>query len=161
MACDASKVLLTLQTRAGKTADPNALGTTLVASLQEAFPQASWVGIYWLDGDELKLGPYVGPPTEHTTIAVGRGVCGTAIAENKDQVVPDVRERENYLACSATTRSELVVLIQAMGKTIGQIDMDAPEVGAFGEVDRCIVRAVADSFGGILALTSSGRFQRP
>jgi GAF domain-containing protein len=124
-------------------------------------PQATWVGIYWLEGDELVLGPFEGPPTEHARIPVGRGVCGTAIAEDKDQVVTDVRQVENYLACSATTRSELVVLIRCMGKVVGQVDMDADTVGAFSAVDHCVVRAVADSFGGILSLTRSGRFTRP
>src|SRR5687767_8118178 len=113
---DAQTVLGGLMAQAAHTSDPDTLGQTLVAALREQLPQASWVGIYWLEGDELVLGPYVGPPTDHTRIPVGKGVCGTAVAQDRDQVVPDVREVENYLACSATTRSELVVLIRCMGK---------------------------------------------
>ncbi len=161
MGCDASQVLATLTRRAAETSDPDALGQTLVQAIQEHLPKANWVGIYWLEGEELVLGPYVGAPTEHTRIQVGQGVCGTAIAEHKDQIVADVRELDNYLACSPTTRSELVLLIQCMGKVIGQIDLDSDEVGAFGDDDRCVLHAIADAFAGILSLTASGRFPRP
>src|SRR5437868_734938 len=74
------------------------------------FDHYHWVGIYWLRGDELVLGPYVGDATEHTHIPVGQGVCGTAVAENKNQVIADVRQISNYLACSVKTRAEIVVL---------------------------------------------------
>jgi GAF domain-containing protein len=160
MSCDASQVLVALTQRATETADPDALGQTLVEAIRRNMPRANWVGIYWLQGEELVLGPYVGAATEHTRIPVGTGVCGTAIAEKRDQVVPDVRSVSNYLACSATTRSELVVLIHCMGKIVGQIDLDSDEVGAFGPVEHCIVRAIADAFSGILSLTASGRFMR-
>ena len=113
-------------------------------------PQASWVGIYWLEGSELQLGPFVGPPTEHTRIPVGTGVCGTAVATDEDVVVEDVRELDNYLACSATVRSEIVVLIRAHGEVIGQFDLDAESVGAFSDNDLCVLRAAADGFGGLL-----------
>lgn len=117
----------------------------------EAMPRASWVGIYWLEDDELALGPYVGAATDHTRIRVGQGVCGTAVLEDEDQAVEDVREIENYLACSATVRSEAVVLIRTMGEVVGVLDLDSAQVGAFGHVEVCILRAVADSFGGLLA----------
>jgi GAF domain-containing protein len=150
MAADAARVLLELQKRAVETSDPDALGRTVVAALKEEIPQASWVGIYWLRGDALVLGPFVGPPTEHVRIPVGRGVCGTAVAEGRDVVVPDVREVGNYLACSATVRSEIVVLIRSHGVVVGQLDLDAEAVRAFGEVDHRVLRAVADGFGGLL-----------
>ena len=113
--------------------------------------QAGWVGIYWLRKQELVLGPFEGPETEHARIPVGTGVCGTAAATDRDQRVDDVRELDNYLACSNATRSELVVLIRSQGRVIGQIDLDADEVGAFSENDYCVVRTVADGFGGLLA----------
>jgi L-methionine (R)-S-oxide reductase len=155
MSCDVSRVLASLQARASETTDPDALGEALVHALEEAFPKASWVGIYWLRGRELVLGPYVGPPTEHTRIPVGTGVCGTAAATGQDQLVADVREVENYLACSPAVRSEVVVLIRAMGQVVGQIDLDSEQVGAFDAVDHCILRAAADSFGGLLGAASS------
>ena len=150
MSCDASSVLSTLQAKAMETQEPDVLGTTLVEALTEELPQASWVGIYWLRGQELVLGPYRGPATEHTHIPVGTGVCGTAIATGEDQRIDDVREVDNYLACAADVRSEMVVLIQSRGMVVGQIDLDANAVGAFDEDDLCVVRAIADGFGGLI-----------
>jgi GAF domain-containing protein len=147
---DAAAVLNLLANAAAESTDPQHLGKVLVGALAQQLPHASWVGIYWLRGEELELGPYVGPPTEHTRIPVGRGVCGTAIAEDRDQVVDDVRTRENYLACSATVRSEIVVLIRSHGKVVGQVDMDSEHVGAFGPGDHAAVRALCDAFGTLL-----------
>jgi len=117
----------------------------LMRCLHDRLPCYHWVGIYWLEGDTLVLGPYVGPPTEHVRIPVGRGVCGTAVAENANQIVYDVRERENYLACNLETRSEIVVLIRhpETGAIIGQIDVDGIEVGAFDESDEAFLEAIA------------------
>lgn len=105
-----------------------------------------WVGVYKLAGDELILGPYVGPETDHTRIPVGRGVCGTAVAENKNQVVVDVRERANYLACNLETRSEIVVLIREASsqRILGQIDVDGTKVGQFGAEEERFLIAVAE-----------------
>jgi L-methionine (R)-S-oxide reductase len=105
-----------------------------------------WVGVYWLRGSELVLGPYVGLPTEHVRIPVGRGVCGTAVAENMNQIIEDVRELENYLACNLETRSEIVVLIRHpdTGKILGQIDVDGTEVGAFDESDEALLEVIGE-----------------
>jgi L-methionine (R)-S-oxide reductase len=111
--------------------------------LDEARPSWGWVGVYLLDGDELVLSPYVGPATEHTVIPVGQGVCGTAVAEDRNQRVDDVRDRDNYLACSTGTRSELVVLIRHGGRVVGQIDVDSDEVAAFGPGDEDLLAGVA------------------
>mgnify|MGYP003456864100 CR=1 FL=1 len=78
-------------------------------------------------------------------------VCGTAVAEDADQLVEDVRQRPNYLACSAKVRSEIVVLIRSAGRVVGQIDMDSERVAGFSADDACVLKAVADSFGGLLA----------
>lgn len=111
-------------------------------------PKFNWVGIYVLKGQELELGPYMGAPSEHTRIAVGTGVCGTAVAEGADQNVPDVRARENYLSCSLETRSELVVLIRDQtGRILGQIDIDSHTLNAFGEEEEQAVRKVARELG--------------
>jgi L-methionine (R)-S-oxide reductase len=122
-------------------ADAHALAMQLIA---RHFDHYQWVGIYWLDGDQLILGPYVGQPTDHRQIAVGQGVCGTAIAKRENQLVADVREVANYLACSATTRSEIVVLIRRDGKIIGQIDADSDQVSAFDRTDEALLSAVAE-----------------
>ena len=106
------------------------------------------VGIYVLQRDTLVLGPYIGAKPVHTRIRVGMGVCGTAVLEEKDQNVPDVRERANYLACGLETRSELVCLIRDQkGRIVGQIDVDSHQAGAFGETEELAVRQVADELG--------------
>jgi L-methionine (R)-S-oxide reductase len=111
-------------------------------------PQFDWVGIYLLRDDVLELGPFVGAPTEHTRIAVGVGVCGTAVARNEDMNVPDVTAVENYLACSADTRSELVVLIRSPeGRILGQIDIDSHARDAFGPEQEEAVKQVAREIG--------------
>jgi GAF domain-containing protein len=156
---DISPILAAIAECASCKTDRNDLGKVVVDAIHQRLPQAGWTGIYWLEGDELVLGPSIGPATEHTRIPVGRGVCGTAVAENRDQVVPDVRERENYLACSAATRSEVVVLIRANGKIVGQIDLDSDKVDAFSPDDVSFLKMVAGALGSLLAepVEPSGR----
>ena len=103
-----------------------------------------WCGVYRLEGDVLILDEYVGAPTDHTRIPVGKGVCGTAVAENKNQVVADVSKLDNYLACSTETRSEIVVLIRRDGKVLGQIDIDSHDPGCFDETDESLLESVAE-----------------
>ncbi len=98
-------------------------------------PGYNWSGIYRLEGDTLVLDEYVGAATDHTRIKVGVGVCGTAVAEDRNQVIEDVRELTNYLSCSLQTRSEIVVLIRKGDKVLGQIDIDGHETGAFDRTD--------------------------
>lgn len=122
-----------------------------VEALAEDRPRWSWTGIYLLHGDELRLDAFVGPETDHTTIRVGTGVCGTAIAQGRNQVVRDVRERADYLACSASTRSELVVLIRHpkdAQRSVGQIDVDADAVGEFSPEDERLLERVAELISG-------------
>lgn len=106
-----------------------------------------WSGIYRLEGDMLVLDAYVGAETDHTVIPVGRGVCGTAVAENSNQVIADVREINNYLSCSLNTRSEIVTLIRQGDNVIGQIDIDGHQVGAFDKLDEVFL----DELGSLLA----------
>ena len=88
--------------------------------------------------------------TEHTTIPVGKGVCGTAVATGEDQNVGDVRGRANYLACNLFTRSELVVLIRRGGTILGQIDVDSDEVDPFTPDEVRAVRQVAEALAVLL-----------
>src|SRR2546426_11803754 len=80
---------------------------------------------YMRHGDELVLEAFSGRDTPHTRIPVGRGVCGTAVATDRDQNVPDVTAAGNYLACNLETKSELVVLIRRGASILGQIDVDS------------------------------------
>jgi GAF domain-containing protein len=116
-----------------------------VRLLHALSPRFYWTGIYELFPDNtLRLGPFVGPPTNHVFIGVGQGVCGTAVAERRNMNIPDVTRVTNYLACSAETRSELVVLIRS-GETIhAQIDIDSHEIAAFDEGIEALVQEVAD-----------------
>ena len=95
--------------------------------------RCSWVGVYLLnkEGNELWLHNYVGMPTEYAKIQVGQGVCGTAVAEKKNQNVADVSEVENYLVCNPDVQSELVVLIRAGDEIFGEIDLDSEDPKAF------------------------------
>jgi GAF domain-containing protein len=105
---------------------------TAVRMLHDSHPRFHWTGIYELFPDNvLRLGPFVGAPTDHVFIAVGRGVCGTAVAERRNINVPDVSKATNYLACSTATKSELVVLIRRGDRIYAQIDIDSHEIDAF------------------------------
>src|ERR687898_73343 len=114
----------------------------VVRRVHEAHPVWDWSGIYLLLGDTLVLGPRTAP-VDHSRIEVGEGVCGTAVSEDKNQVVEDVREVENYLACSIHTRSEIVVLIRHEGEIVGQFDIDSDAVGAFTSVDEALLEELA------------------
>src|SRR5918992_3660861 len=110
----------------------------VVRLVHQAHPSWDWSGIYLLTGGVLVLGPSTAP-ADHDRIEVGEGVCGTAVSEDKNQVVEDVREVENYLACSIHTRSEIVVLIRHEGEIVGQFDIDSDTVGAFTGEDEALL----------------------
>ena len=115
-----------------------------VKGLHASDARFNWTGIYELGSDDvLHLGPYVGAATEHTAIPVGRGVCGTAVAQKRDLNIPDVRNVGNYLACSLRTRSELVVLIRDGDTIYAQIDIDSNKVNAFDASAKAKVDRVA------------------
>jgi GAF domain-containing protein len=117
----------------------------VVRLVHDAHPLWGWSGIYLLVDETLVVGPFAGSdePPEHSRIEVGDGVCGTAVAEDKNQLVEDVRELDNYLACSLSTRSELVVLIREGGRIVGQFDIDSDERGAFTEEDEVLLEEIA------------------
>ena len=106
----------------------------------------NWTGIYLFDSnnDKLELEYFVGKPTEHTSIKVGVGVCGSAVSENIDKIITDVRNEENYLACSLETRAEIVVLIKKNNQILGQIDVDSDLVDAFDEIDHKNLKIIAN-----------------
>lgn len=118
----------------------------VVRLVHHARPLWDWSGIYLLVEDTLVIGPFAGSEEapEHSRIPVGEGVCGTAVAENENQTVRDVRDLDNYLACSLSTRSELVVLIRHGGRIVGQFDIDSDQVGAFAAEDEAFLDKLAD-----------------
>lgn len=105
--------------------------------LQTEVSYYNWVGFYFRNGakEELILGPYVGAHTDHTVIPYGKGICGQVAVSNENFVVPDVSAQDNYLACSLTVKSEIVVPLFVNGENIGQIDIDSHEINPFTEED--------------------------
>ena len=111
-----------------------------------------WVGFYFRNGDkeELKLGPYVGEPTDHTIIPFGKGICGQVAISNQNFVVPDVSAQDNYIACSITVKSEIVVPIFVNGENIGQIDIDSKTIDPFTDADERFLEFVCENIATIL-----------
>jgi GAF domain-containing protein len=118
--------------------------------LQAAGPPYTSVYLYMLHGGELVLEAFAGRETDHTRIAVGHGVCGTAVATGQDQNVGDVRAISNYIACNAFTRSELVVLIRRGQVVLGQIDVDSDQPDPFTPDEEAAVRRVAEALAVLL-----------
>jgi GAF domain-containing protein len=106
----------------------------ITAGLRECLPIASWLGFYIRRGNELVLGPFQGK-IACVRIAFGRGVCGTAAAERRTVIVPDVNEFPGHIACDAGSRSEIVVPILRRGEVVAVLDLDSYELAAFDEVD--------------------------
>jgi GAF domain-containing protein len=113
-------------------------------------PPYTSVYAYMLHGSELVLEAHAGRETDHTRIPVGRGVCGTAVAEQRDQNVADVTAIGNYLACNVFTKSELVVLIRRGDHILGQLDIDSDVPNGFGEREHADVKEVADALAVLL-----------
>ncbi|TYP77277.1 GAF domain-containing protein [Aquimarina intermedia] len=97
----------------------------------------NWVGFYFKNGDkeELKLRTYVGAPTDHEIIPFGKGICGQVAVSNENFVVPDVQAQDNYIACSISVKSEIVIPMFKDGANIGQIDIDSDTPDPFTEED--------------------------
>jgi len=117
----------------------------VVDFLCDNFEHYNWVGIYIVQENDLVLGPWKGPnATEHTKIPIGKGVCGSAAATGKTEIVDDVCSDKRYLACFISTKSEIVVPIKKQGKIVGEIDIDSDKIGAFTIKDKIFLEKVAD-----------------
>ena len=116
---------------------------THVVELLGTLPRYQWVGIYLLAGNELVLGPFVGKPSPHTRIPLGRGICGAAATEKATIIVDDVHADPRYLACSIETKSEIVVPIMNGSEVLGEIDIDSDQPAAFGPSDRALLEQIA------------------
>lgn len=118
----------------------------LCALLYHEIPSYDWVGFYMVDPlseGQLILGSYVGKPTEHTRIAFGNGVCGQAAETRKTMMVDDVHAESNYLACSPSVQSEIVVPIIRSDELVGVIDIDSNTKNAFGKQDKFLLETIA------------------
>lgn len=142
-AVDRDQVLTAIRSAVAAAPNADAAMNQVVRLLKDAMPAYTWVGIYVLDGDELVLGPFLGKPSPHTCIPLGRGICGAAATEKATIIVDDVNADPRYLACSIETKSEIVVPIMQDGQILGEIDIDSDRPAAFGPADRALLEPVA------------------
>jgi GAF domain-containing protein len=128
--------------------EPNlvANAANFAALVFHALPDINWCGFYFLDGDELVVGPFQGKPA-CIRIALGRGVCGIAAVERATQVVEDVAAHPNHVYCDSASRSEIVVpLVRADGTLLGVWDVDSPNLARFDADDRAGMEALCKVF---------------
>lgn len=147
---DSGRVVAALRGAFARDAGRAELLRIAAEKIQAAGAPYTSVYLYMLHGDDLVLEGFAGRETEHTRIAVGQGVCGTAVATGEDQNVGDVRSVGNYIACNIWTRSELVVLIRRGPTILGQIDIDSDVPDPFTPEEQAEVRAVAEALAVLL-----------
>lgn len=112
-----------------------AILSNVSALLNDALDQINWVGFYLVEDNELILGPFQGHPA-CVHIAIGKGVCGTAVAKDESQLVADVNAFPGHIACDANSKSEIVVPIHKDNSIIGVLDIDAPITDRFNNEDK-------------------------
>ena len=121
--------------------------------LQSSVGYYDWVGFYFANEAEktLHLKAFAGEPTDHTVIPFGKGICGQVAVSNQNFVVPDVKAQDNYIACSITVKSEIVIPLFKDGKNIGQIDIDSHVEDPFSAEDERFLEWVNEEVAKILA----------
>jgi len=112
----------------------------IAAALKEQFNWL-WVGFYWIIEDELVLGPFQGP-VACTRIKKGRGVCGTSWEKEATIIVDDVEKFPGHIACSSSSKSEIVLPVFKEGKIVGVLDVDSSELAQFDEVDQLYLEKI-------------------
>lgn len=126
--------------------NPEDLLYRLCELLKQEVYHYDWVGFYILDQEknELFLGPFVGKPTQHTHIPVGKGICGQVAASGQTIVVQDVTQVENYISCGLEVQSEIVVPVLKNGKFIAELDIDSHSTAPFTDDDKVFLNKVCD-----------------
>lgn len=120
----------------------------VAAAIYAWVPGLNWAGFYLLKGGELVLGPFQGQPA-CIRIGIGRGVCGTAVAQRRAQVVEDVNAFPGHIACDARSRSEIVLPItDRSGEVVAVLDLDSPHLAHFDADDLAGLEAVVAAFSG-------------
>ena len=105
------------------------------ALLYHTLPDLNWAGFYLMENGMLVLGPFQGKPA-CIKIQIGRGVCGTAVAEDRTQLVYDVHQFPGHIACDGASNAEIVIPIHMNNQIVGVLDIDSPCVGRFTEEDQ-------------------------
>ena len=120
--------------------------------LKSSIPYYDWVGFYFKNGEkeELKIGPYAGATTDHTIIPFGKGICGQVAVSNKNFVVADVSSQDNYIACSLSVKSEIVIPLFVNNVNIGQLDIDSNTIDPFTHEDERFLEFVCESVASIM-----------
>ena len=112
------------------------------ALLWQRLPEINWAGFYKMEKGILVLGPFQGKPA-CIEIPVGKGVCGTAVAEDAVQLVYDVHQFPGHISCDCASNSEIVIPLRKNGVVVGVLDIDSPSVGRFDEADQAGLEALA------------------
>ena len=122
---------------------------TICELLQKNIDHYDWVGFYFHDTlrPVLHLKTFAGDPTDHVEIPFGKGICGQVAVSNQSFLVEDVSQQDNYIACSFTVKSEIVVPLFVEGKNIGQIDIDSHVMDPFTEADERFLEFVNQEVG--------------
>lgn len=118
-----------------------AILSNVSALLNDSLDQINWVGFYLIENNELILGPFQGHPA-CVHIAIGKGVCGTAVETNESQLVEDVNAFPGHIACDANSKSEIVVPIHKDNQIIGVLDIDAPITNRFSNTDKIALEEI-------------------
>lgn len=115
--------------------------------LENKISHYDWVGFYFAEVEKrlLHLGPYAGEVTDHTVIPFGKGICGQVAESNQTFLVEDVKAQSNYIACSMTVKSEIVVPLFVDGVNIGQIDIDSHTLNAFTKEDQAFLETLNEA----------------
>jgi len=128
---------------AGKSAQKDILDAA-IRLIDDFCPQFDWSGFYMIEGNQLVVASYIGHETPHTVIPLNSGICGAAASQKRSVVVDDVRSDPRFLACSITTRSEIVVPLMDGDTVLGEIDIDSNTPKFFTDDDRIMLEAVAE-----------------
>ncbi len=104
----------------------------------------NWTGYYMLHGEHLEVGPYIGAETPHTKIELNSGICGAAVSQQKSIVVDDVHADPRFLACSISTKSEIVIPLMDGDNCLGEIDIDSNKPAFFTKDDKFMLEQIAD-----------------
>jgi GAF domain-containing protein len=124
--------------------NPSNLLVKVCEILKKEVYHYDWVGFYVLDQkkSELVLGPFIGKPTPHTHIALGKGICGQVAESGKTMVVQDVTQVENYISCGLDIQSEIVVPVMSNGKFLAELDIDSHSPAPFNSEDSIFLEKV-------------------
>ena len=132
-----------VRTAATRADSEDVLLKTVIELINNFSGSYDWTGFYMMQGDHLEVGPYVGPETEHVRIELNRGICGAAASQKATVTVDDVQSDSRFIACSLSTRSEIVVPLMDGDTVIGEIDIDSNQPAFFTDQDKLMLQEIA------------------